>query len=113
MNRKIETALYILGGILSIAVLAAFIAWRAGYTPPEPERETITVTSKEKRDDGLYCYGSEYYKSCKPRFKYFINNQETSEKVFSSVEEGKTYNCEKSAFGGWNKCEENKYEIED
>lgn len=110
MSCKIETASYIVGAILCIAILIAFIAWRAGYILPEPERETITVTSKEKLDDGMECVGTEFHKSCRPRFIYRVNGQRTTEALFSSLEEGKIYSCRKSVFGGWNKCEEVKNE---
>lgn len=106
MSRKNETASYIIGSILCMAVIIAFIAWRAIYTPPESERETITVASKEMLDDGIECFGTEFHKSCRPQFIYRVNGQRVTEALFSSVEEGKTYNCERSVFGGWRKCEE-------
>lgn len=111
MNSKIETASYIVGAILCIAVLMAFIAWRAGYTLPESEHEIITVTSKEKLDDGMECFGTEFHKSCRPRFIYRVNGQRATEALFNSVEEGKIYSCRRSIFGGWDKCEEVENEL--
>lgn len=106
MSSKTEQALCVIGAGLLVGGIVALCIGLANYTPPEPEKETIQVTSKEKRDDGFYCFGGSTYKSCKPQFEYFVNGQQVTEETFNSVEEGKTYLCNKSYDGWWKKCNE-------
>ena len=106
MKRRTEMIMGVIAIVATITGAIWAIILSANYTPPEPEREIIMVLSKEKQDDGMYCYGSESYKICKPSFKYLVNGKRTSEKVFSSVEEGKTYSCEISSWNEWDKCAE-------
>lgn len=101
-----------LGYMIAVVGIFAAAAGTVGLSvnkinnAPDPEFETITITSKDQQDVGIQCF--EFITlNCWHNYDYYINGVETSSDIYNSVEVGKTYSCEKLRYNrGYRVCKE-------
>lgn len=83
-------AVFIIGAL--VALIGALADGAAKDVEQNTREETITIETKDKEQDGMYCYG-ESYRWCNYSYKYTVNGQRVGKSVWDSVEAGKTYLC--------------------
>lgn len=73
--------------------------------------EQLIVTSKEEQSE-FRCNGSFGFLTCQTYYSYFVNGKPELQSLYNKVEEGKTYNCDKSIIGNVIDCKESEGENE-
>lgn len=67
--------------------------------------EELIVVSKEAKSE-FVCFGFLPVLGCRKDYYYFVNGNHASSTLYNEVEEGKSYDCERTLLGGLIRCKE-------
>lgn len=88
--------------ILLTALIVSGLALLA-FVPINHEK--LIVASREVKSDYV-CTGFLPIFGCRTEHYYFVNGGHVSGTLYNEVEEGKSYNCERTLLGGLIRCQE-------
>ena len=67
--------------------------------------EELIVVSREAKSE-FACSGFFPVFGCRTEYYYFVNGNHASSTLYNEVEEGKSYDCERTLLGGLVRCKE-------